>query len=390
MNHNVVVCRNEVIIEGVNVGQFESFTYQENCRALGATGVLTMPLYAIGTDGTQGEAKARVRREFVDTTGAFSLIVRPLSHVEVYCWYDSWDVSKGAFVSMPKRKMFVGFVEHLEEGFPAKLHLQDNSFILRFGNVQQGWDGTATCQSIVSDCIKIAQDAFDKERKALGFKTSIPALTYSVAEKNVSAVTTSLSFRNWGARSPYDTVQKLMQLLCLYGGVTDDYNVYVGMGVKDNTRPAVDLDTRYNVIERHIAPVDGRFVDYEVKVTGILDSGRRFTCTGGYADKRESANTSEFEKSFAGETVRAYSPLRTPEGLQTFADNLLASLKGTKNKGSITCLLYPELQVMDYVNYNDTIFPELSAGLYVIDYAFSATNKGYYQTLEVSDQIFAL
>lgn len=390
MNHNVVVCRNEVLIEGVNVGQFETFGFSTDCRTLGATGMLTLPLYAIGTQGTQGAARSRVRKKVV-LSGADGnqILARPCSQIEVNCWYDSWNVAGGKFDSMPKRTMYRGFIEHVEEGFPARLHVQDNSFILRFGTVEKGWDGSATCQSIIADCIKIAEDAFKKERDDLGFTRVVSALTYGVKDQNVSAVTTELSLRNWGASSPFETVQKLMQMLCLYGGVTKDFNVYVGIGVEDSTRAIVELDTRSNVINRRITPVDGRFVDYDVKVTGMLENGKRFVATAGYGNSRSRANRSEFEKTY-GEPVRVHSVLRTESGIQTFADNLLASLKGTKNKGTITCLLYPELNIMDYVNYTDSVFPELSSGLYVIEYDFSADGKGYYQTLSVSDKIFAL
>lgn len=372
MNSNLVICRNEVIIEGVNVGQFESFNCSANRNTLGNSAELVIPLYAIGAAGQQGDARSRMRNVFSDN------IVKPCAKIEVFCWYEG----------LEKVRVFSGFIEHIGEGFPTKLYLQDNSYILRFGQIQKGWNEDATLQQIVKDCIPIAQEAFNKEREIMGLTMEIPPLTYSAEEKNVQAITTSLSFRNWGARSPFDTIQKLMQLLILYAGVSDTYNVFIGAGVTESVRPIIALDTRYNVIARDIVPVDGRFVDYDVKITGILSNGKQYTATGGYGTSRSRATRSEFEKTY-GESYRGFSILNTPSAIQDFADKMLEKLKAFKNKGRLTLLLYPKVELMDWVTYNDTVFPELSAGYYVLGYSFKADVSGYFQNLEVTDQIYA-
>ena len=372
MNTNLCICRNEVFIEGENVGQFESFEYQADSKTLGNTATLTIPLYAIGVE-QGGDARSRIRSVFKSNN------VKPCAQVEVYMWYEG----------LERVKVFSGFIEHIGDGLPTKLYLQDNSFILRFGNIQKGWDGKATLQTIVKDCLPVAQKGFNEERKKRGFTREIPSLTYSVEKKNVQAVTTSLSFRNWGARSPHDTIQKLMQMLVLYGGVSDDYNVFVGAGVTKNTRPMIQLDTRYNVIERNIVPVDGRFVDYDVKITGVLANGRQYTATGGYGTSKSRQARSGFEKAY-GESFRGFSNLSTTQGIQDFADRMLSSLKGVRNKGRITLLLYPKIEIMDWVQYNDTVFPNLSAGYYVLSYRLKADHNGFFQQLDVTDQIFAL
>jgi hypothetical protein len=246
-----------------------------------------------------------------------------------------------------------------------------------------------TLKSIIERAIPIAQEGFNRERARLGFTREIPKLIYSTEKKNVQAVTTPLDFENFGGGSPFDIVQRLMSQLCLYGGVSDEFNVYVGAGVTESDRPIIQLDTRYNVIERDIVPVDGRFVDYNVKVLGILKNGRRYTATGGVATSRSRETQSEFEKTY-GETYKCFSSLRTPEELQKFANRMLNSLKGFRNKGRITCLLYPALHIMDWVTYTDTVFPELSSGYYVVDYTFKASDKGYFQELGVTDKVFAL
>lgn len=371
MNANRVICRNAVYIEGENIGQFESFEYTANHRTLGNTATLILPLYAIGVNQVS-DARARMRQIFSSNN------IRPCAQVEVYCWYEGEE----------RIRVFAGFIEHIVEGFPTKLYLQDNTFVLRFGQIQKAWTGSATLQEIVNDCIPIAQEGFKKEREQQGFTLPIPNLTYTTEDVNVQAVTTALSFRNWGARSPYDTLQKLMQLLVLYGGVSDTFNVYIGAGVKDSTRPTIPLHTQHNVIERDIVPVDGRFVDYDVKITGILANGRQYTATGGYATSRSRQQRSDFEKTY-GESYRGYSPLKTVEAIQSYADQVLNMLRSYRNKGTITLLLYPKVEIMDWCKYTDTVFPELSAGYYVLGYTFRADESGYFQRLEVTDQVYA-
>lgn len=77
----------------------------------------------------------------------------------MYVWY------KG----QPRLRVFLGWIEHVGEGFPTKLYLRDNTFILRFGSITKAWDGSATVQSIIKDCIPIAQEAFKQERQKQGF-----------------------------------------------------------------------------------------------------------------------------------------------------------------------------------------------------------------------------
>ena len=78
------------------------------------------------------------------------------------------------------------------------------------------------------------------------------------------------------------------------------------------------------------------------------------------------------------------------EGIQDFANRMLADLKGNYNKGSITMLLYPKVQLLDHVDYNDTIFDIYDAKYYVTSYTFSASERGYFQEIEVTDLVFML
>lgn len=379
-NSNVVVCRNEVIIEGVNVGQFESFTLKADRRTFGATAVLTLPLYAIGveTPTSKGRASARVRRTLLDTNN--KLNIKVCAEVEVYCWYDGYE----------KIRVFHGFIEHVAEGFPSTLYLRDASFILRFGTIDKAWEGDVRLQTIAEKCVKVSQKAFEQERKSLGFTRSIAPLTYTNKGNNVQAVTTPISFDNFASgRAPFEVVQYLMQLLVLYAGVDNDNNLYIGAGVQDSTRPVIKLSTKYNVVGRNIVPTDGRFVDYDVKVTGVLKNGKKFTATGGLKNARSAESSSALDK-VTGETYRGYSLANTQTGIQDTADRLLARLKGTYNKGTITLLMYPKCQLLDHVDYDDTVFDIYDAKYYVTGYTFSASERGYFQTLEITDRVFML
>lgn len=374
MDTNLMICQNEVFIEGESVGQFESFELQSDAFTFGDSAVLTIPLYAIGV-GQSGPAKSRIRSVFKNTR------IRPTAKVEVYVWY------KG----QPRLRVFLGWIEHVGEGFPTKLYLRDNTFILRFGSITKAWDGSATVQSIIKDCIPIAQEAFKQERQKQGFTGEVPQLTYSTNKTNVQAITTSLSFRNWGGRSPYDTLQKLMQLLVLYGGVSDEYNVYIGTGRRDNTRPIESFSTKYNVFSRDIVPVDSRFVNYDVKVTGILSNGKQYTATGGYRTSASKSSKSEFDKTY-GEPVRTFCPLQTVDGIQKFADQMLEKLRGFRNRGTIVAPLYPKVQVLDQIHYTDTIFPELGQErlYYIMRYRLACGVNGYFQHLTVTDQQYLI
>lgn len=373
MDHNLLICHNEVYIEGEYIGQFEEFEMNADSHTLGTRAELTIPLYAVGPGPTTGEARARIRAVFAND------IVRPTASIQVYAWYEGFE----------KVRIFNGWIAHVVQGFPTKLSLMDNAFILRYGSIQKGWDENATLQKIVADCIPIATEAFIQERLDKGFTTPVPELTYSVEDTNVQAITTSLSFRNWGARSPYDTIQKLMQLLVLYGGVTDNYNVFIGAGVTRSDRPLIKLDTRYNIFECDITPVDGRLVDFDVKITGILSNGKKYTATGGYGTTRSRNSRANFDKTY-GESFRGFSLLTTPKGIQEHADRQLEYLRGNRNKGTVTLLLYPKIEIMDWCPLNHTIFPELSGGYYILGYRLKCSEAGFFQYLSVTDQIFAL
>lgn len=374
MNANMVICRNEVVIEGENVGQFESFKLQSNSRTFGDSATLVLPLYALGVVQS-GEARNRVRSVFKAN------VIKPTALVEVFMWYDG----------MEKIRVFRGFIEHVGEGFPTVLYLRDFTFMLRFGSMQKGWNGNVTLQQMVNDCIPVATEAFKKEREVMGLSSDAPTLYYEPNDKVVQATTTPIPAVKFAVgRSPYEIMQYLMQYFMMWAGVTDDGGVFIGAGVDDKDRiPVTELDTRYNVVGRDIVPIDGRFVDYNVVVSGLLENGKRYTYTAGLKNSRTTDQRTQFDKKY-GEPVRAWCNLQSKEGIESFAERVLQHQKGFRNKGRLTLLLYPKVNILDSIVYHDSLFPELSGTYYVLGYNLTANDSGYFQTLEVTDQIYML
>lgn len=371
MNCNRVICRNEVIIEGINVGQFETLRVYGNDRQLGDSAVITIPLYAIGVTNS-GYAKPRLRYEFAPN------LVKTLAEITVNCWYEGYD----------KLTVFHGFIEQIVEGFPMTIYARDMTFALKFGRIQKTW-GDVTMSQIANDIIPIANEAFKKERENAGLSAPTVTLKYVSSGPYVQATTSTFPFNNPVDFSPYDTVQRIMQLMVLYGGVTDNGELYVGALTKNSTLPAVQLDTRYNVFDTNLIREDSRFINYEVKVTGILKNGRRYTATGGMRNSRSVKQDSELDKKYA-ETIRSFSTLNTVEEIQAAADRQLLSLQGVRNKGRIVIPLYPKIEPLQSVQLNHTLFADLSGNYYVLEYELSCSDSGYFQTLTVTDKVFAI
>ena len=161
----------------------------------------------------------------------------------------------------------------------------------------------------------------------------------------------------------------------LYGQVSNTGKVYVGTGATNTDRPTIKLSTRLNVINRDITPEDGLFTDYYVEINGYDEKGNKIQVTRGDETK--------------GEPVRLpFSPARKQEQLETIADAALARLKGNRNKGSITTLLYPFVSLWDFIEYEDTLFPELSSNYYVIGTELNCDDSGYHNVLSVTDEMF--
>ena len=375
---NFFICRNRVVIEGENIGEFEGFTLDADWRTFSVTATLVLPMYALGAGGTtEGKASTRIRSK------AIRDLIKVCAEIDVYCWYEG----------LPEVRVFHGYIERIEQGFPSKLYLRDGSFILRFGSMKQAWSGNVTLAKVIDSCIPVAQEAFNEARKSAGLVRSTKPLKYSLDGKNVQAITDPFPFDNFAeGRSPFEVIQYLMQAVISIAGVSEDNEVWMGLGVQDSQRikrEIVKLSTRYNVIQRDIIRENGMFVDYDVQVTYLGEDGKMYTVTAASDQKVVSEQSSKLQKGF-GEQHKAFCLFKKDGEAKGFADRLLASLKGERNKGDITTLLYPKMQLFDHVSYDDTVFDEYDAQYYVIGYKFTANTKGFYQKIEVTDKVFAL
>lgn len=372
---NFFICRNRVVIEGEDIGEFEGFTLDADWRTFGVTATLVLPMYALGAGGTtEGKASNRIRSK------AIRDLIKVCAEIDVYCWYEG----------LREVKVFHGYIERIEQGFPSKLYLRDGSFILRFGSMKQSWNGDVTLAEVIEKCIPVANEAFNAARRNAGLTRSITPLKYSLTGKNVQAITNSFPFDNFAeGRSPFEVIQYLMREIISIAGVSEDNEVWMGLGVQDSVRPVIGLSTRYNVIQRDIIRENGAFVDYDVQVTYADKDGQMYTVTATSDQKVVSEQSGKLQRGF-GEQHRAFCLFQTQEKAQDYAKALLNSLKSERNKGSITTLLYPKMQLFDHVSYDDTVFDEYDAQYYVIGYKFTANIKGFYQKIDVTDRVFAI
>ena len=107
-------------------------------------------------------------------------------------------------------------------------------------------------------------------------------------------------------------------------------------------------------------PTDGLFENYKVVVNALMADGTKYTYE--YGDSQ-------------GEAHRYFVPANTVSLTEQTAKNIMARLKGTRNKGTIKTVLYPQVNMFDFVEYTDTMLPELTGNYYVIGRNLSfATN----------------
>lgn len=396
MGYNLVKCKNNVVIEGVDFGEFEAFSLKHTRGSFGATALLTLPIYGIGIRGVEGLNPGIVSEGRARNRMSKKLENNPLkvgARVEVYCWYDGWD----------KHKVFDGFIERVAEGYPTKFYLRDATFILKFGKTENAYNNLVKLGTVASDVIANAINAFSAYRSKHKLTSDIPEVTYvSNQAKGKSGEDTEIFFDNFAkGRSAYDIIAHLQDLLACNAGIVltknasgdDIYGVYIGAYAPDSGRSTINLSTATNVIHRDIVPVGDMFTNFEVQVTGLLDDGRRCTVT---ANNDTGTSTSYSEKDSAttpkvGDnniTHRKFlSGLVGETALSETAINLLKELTGLKNKGTITLLMYPKCELLDTVKFTDTVF-NTEEQFYVLEYTFTANDRGYFQKLGVTNEIF--
>lgn len=343
------------------MGHFAELDIKEDRDSIANTCTFTLPIYAIGAKpGGKPEQRIRAALEGVD--------IKPGAKVEIYGWYYDNEVLEQKF---DKLLLFSGYIRQVIGGFPSTIICEDGAFILRFGTIDKEWNARTKLKDMVEYLIPIANDAFEKFRKAQGLSGDFTKLSFD----STDSADIEFALKTFKLISPYEALSKLMKMFVLYSHVDDEGKIYFGIGVKDKFKETVKLSTDQNVIARDIVPTNGLFETYKVEVNGLMADGTRYTYVYGDDD---------------GEPDRRFSPLNTKEGIQQVAKNVMARLKGNRNKGTITTVLYPAIKLFDIIDYTDTLFSELSSRYYVIGRNLRCGEDGFIQTSTVTDETFIL
>lgn len=364
MQGNFFECKNEVFIEDISIGQFETIEIEQSRDIFGDLCTITIPLYSIGIEpGLSTPDRLRQVLEGIQ--------IKPGAKIEIYTWYN--DSPFNGFV-YPKILQFSGFIAQVISGFPTTIKCQDNSYILRFGTIGRDWPAKQPLRDMIEYLLPISNEAFKEYRRNNNFDRPDNFQPLSFDETNSSSL--RFTMKAWRNISPYEALTKLMKMFTLYGKVFNNGLVYFGLGVTDRINNQIDLSTDRNVIERNIIPQNGLFTSYKVVINGLLADGTKYSYEAGDEE---------------GEVERVPTVLSTPEGIKRFGDSVLQRLKGDRNSGEIKTILYPHCQLFDVCNYNDTLFQELSGVYYVIGRLFrGSSDEGYIQTLRATNEIFML
>lgn len=367
MKCNFLRCRNEVFVEGLNIGQFASFSSSNTRDSISGSGTLSIPLYTIAVDRTGTAPGENVPLTNRVRVGIDKAKLIPGATIQVYAWYEVAELG----IYYERRLVFNGYIKKVTGAFPTIIEVEDMAFPLRFGRVGKDWNPNTTLTNILNEIIPISNAAFQEYRNKNNLTSEWTQL--SVAESETA--TASFTMDVWRNISPYSALSRLMNLFKIYCTVYDDGQVYAGIGLGDTTTATIDLSTRLNVVGCDIVPQSSMFTDYYVQVNGLDRTGRKLTVELGDTQ---------------GEPVRLkFSPLNTAEGLQEVANSALQRLKGDRNKGTITTKLYPIVNLFDFCRFTHTLFPELSGNYYVIGTELQLGDDGYNQILTVTNEIFA-
>ena len=370
MRGNYFICENRVVVEGRPVGQFEKFTYTEERGTLEGRAEILLPVYAIGyhSDPNRNTAPSERVRSVLE-----GINIKPGASIEVYGKFADNELLGQAFEEVI---LFRGFIRQVVSGFPSLLICEDNAFVLRFGRVtdQKGWKTRSKLKDMVDVVIPIANDAFMSFREKQKFDK--PDDFVKLKYDSTNSADTDFTLQLSGDVSPYDALMKLIRMYNFYSRVRPDGSLYIGLGVADKTKRTVRLHTQENVIQRDITPKDGMFENYYVEVNSYDNNGRPLKATVGDSD---------------GEVIREYRSLRTQKGVEDCAKSLMNHLLGKRNEGSIRTVLYPVVELYDFVEYTDTLFEELSGSYYVTGKTLECDeNSGYVQTIKITDRRFML
>lgn len=363
---NFFRCGNEVWIEGKKILNFVSFVSENTVMKLAETAEITLPFYSIAY--LKGDEI--ITGSKIDVEG---LNIKIGAHIQVYVYYHNINYGEQVNINFEndpeagKMLVFDGFIKKIKSGFPTTLVCEDKCFILRFGVVNKDWTQETSIYEGLKVCCDVGNEAFKKYR-------SDNNLTGDYEEISVADYTATSTFNEklWQGVSPFEAAQMLMRKFGIYTGIDPEGKLFMGTGLKYTQKKTIKLDTSVNVIERDVSPKNGKFENYYVTVNGYVN-GKRTTINVGNKGN--------------GRPIRLNcSSIQTREGLEEFANNAYQGLKGEYNSGTITTLLYPRIDLFDYVNFTDTLFPENSANLYVLGIRREFNENGYHVSSKLTNE----
>lgn len=367
---NYFVCKNNVVVEGQSIGNFATFATNDSREQLSQTATISMPFYTILPKSLQTSNKnASTARLDVDK---YKIVFG--AHIQVYVWYEcAFDGSV-----LDKILAFDGFITDVVNGFPTVIKCEDYSFALRFGtiNSNEDWEKSTPIQTIMTSLIGKSNDAF----KAFRSNTQTQTSTFQKRDYTLDDTVASLSYDNTSFSGncnfkittptcPYFIVERLLGMYKLYGRVNGGV-LYCGVGQDTSGQQTVKLSTTTNIIDRNIVRKNGFFDTYKV-VVKFVDGAKVNTYECG----------AEGGQTYPTQTIKG-----TSEDAKGIGERALKGLRGISNSGTLTTLLYPEIHLFDYIEYTDTLFPELSGNYYVVGATLTCGESGYHRTLKVIDK----
>ena len=358
---NYFICENEVWVEGRKILNFVSFESNNTRDHLAERGELKIPIHTVAKLNNSGDI---VTGMTIVDLARYNIKVG--AQIQVKAKYK--DIAQVEFGK--PLLIFDGFIKQIISGFPTTLILEDRAFILRFGKVNKEWVQKAPLTEGLEYCCKIGNEAFSKYRDSQGLTSSYKPLAVSS-----ETATSEFNMKVWKGVSPFQVCQRLMDMFKIFTGIDKEGNLYMGTGSTFPDKETIKLDTKVNVIDRDIKPVNGMFEDYYVEANAYIN-GKRVKATAG--DKEASSRRINL----------GYKPIHTEEGLKEIAINAWNGFRSTTNSGTITTLLYPDIKMFDYIEYTDNLLPELNNKFYVIGIRISLGANGYRRVLTVTDNRF--
>lgn len=354
---NYFICENEVWVEGRKILNFVSFESNNTRDHLAERGELKIPIHTVAKLNNSGDI---VTGMTIVDLARYNIKVG--AQIQVKAKYR--DIAQVEFGE--PLLIFDGFIKQIISGFPTTLILEDRTFILRFGKVDREWVQAAPLTEGLKYCCDVGNKAFKEFREVQGLTAQYTPLSISP-----ETATSEFNMKVWKGVAPFQVCERLMGMFRIFTGIDKDGNLYMGTGNTFPDKATIELDTRVNVIDRDIKPINGMFENYYVEVNSYIN-GKRVTAKAG-------------DKEAASRIINlGYKPLKTEEGLKELAINTWNGLRSATNAGTITTLLYPDVRMFDYVRYTDNLLPELNDRFYVIGIRISLGANGYRRVLTVT------